>query len=162
MFDVIVIGAGPAGVLAALRGAELGAQTALITRDEFGGMAANDGPVPVRTLAQPPGCSGTLDSSVATASRWASRSWTIPACLRACARWSTMCVRIRLREHVDPPGRHAPREGRTARFMDPHTIETDRGLRLQADKIHPVRGRHQPTAPIPGFELTATHSDAWA
>jgi pyruvate/2-oxoglutarate dehydrogenase complex dihydrolipoamide dehydrogenase (E3) component len=24
----------------------------LITRDEFGGMAANDGPVPVRTLAQ--------------------------------------------------------------------------------------------------------------
>ena len=27
------------------------AETALITRDEFGGMAANDGPVPVRTLA---------------------------------------------------------------------------------------------------------------
>jgi pyruvate/2-oxoglutarate dehydrogenase complex dihydrolipoamide dehydrogenase (E3) component len=26
--------------------------TALLTRDEFGGMAANDGPVPVRTLAQ--------------------------------------------------------------------------------------------------------------
>src|SRR5215470_14141944 len=51
MLDVIVIGAGPAGVLAALRAADLGARTALITRDEFGGMAANDGPVPVRTLA---------------------------------------------------------------------------------------------------------------
>ena len=51
MFDVIVIGAGPAGVLAALRAGDLGAKTALITRDEFGGMAANDGPVPVRTLA---------------------------------------------------------------------------------------------------------------
>ncbi len=51
MLDVIVIGAGPAGVLAALRAADLGAKTALITRDEFGGMAANDGPVPVRTLA---------------------------------------------------------------------------------------------------------------
>ena len=51
MFDVIVIGAGPAGVVAALRAADLGAETALITRDEFGGMAANDGPVPVRTLA---------------------------------------------------------------------------------------------------------------
>ena len=51
MMDVIVIGAGPAGVLAALRAADLGAQTALVTRDEFGGMAANDGPVPVRTLA---------------------------------------------------------------------------------------------------------------
>ena len=51
MLDVVVIGAGPAGVLAALRAADLGARTALVTRDEFGGMAANDGPVPVRTLA---------------------------------------------------------------------------------------------------------------
>src|SRR5216117_1422444 len=49
--DVVVVGAGPAGVLAALRAAELGARTVLVTREEFGGMAANDGPVPVRTLA---------------------------------------------------------------------------------------------------------------
>ena len=47
----LVIGAGPAGVVAALRAARLGARTALVTRDELGGMAANDGPVPVRTLA---------------------------------------------------------------------------------------------------------------
>src|SRR4249920_1273379 len=51
MLDVIVIGAGPAGVVAALRAGDLGAKTALITRGEFGGMAATDGPVPVRTLA---------------------------------------------------------------------------------------------------------------
>src|SRR5262245_20670035 len=51
LMDVIVIGAGPAGVCAALRAADLGAKTALVTRAEFGGMAANDGPVPVRTLA---------------------------------------------------------------------------------------------------------------
>src|SRR3954452_10154999 len=51
MIDVLVIGAGPAGVVAALRAADLGARTALVTRDAFGGMAANDGPVPVRTLA---------------------------------------------------------------------------------------------------------------
>src|SRR4249919_1816730 len=49
--DVLVIGGGPAGMMAALRAGDLGAKTALITRDEFGGMAANDGPVPVRTLA---------------------------------------------------------------------------------------------------------------
>jgi dihydrolipoamide dehydrogenase len=51
MIDLIVIGAGPAGVLAALRAAELGARTTLVTSGEFGGMAANDGPVPVRALA---------------------------------------------------------------------------------------------------------------
>src|SRR5215510_311451 len=49
--NVLVIGAGPAGVMAALRAAELGARTTLVTRDAFGGMAAHDGPVPVRTLA---------------------------------------------------------------------------------------------------------------
>src|SRR5262249_57974601 len=49
--DVVVIGAGPAGLLAALRAGDLGAKTALVARGEVGGMAANDGPVPVRTLA---------------------------------------------------------------------------------------------------------------
>jgi len=47
MKDLVVIGAG-GGVLAALRAAELGARTVLLTSGEFGGMAANDGPVPVR------------------------------------------------------------------------------------------------------------------
>ena len=49
--NVLVVGGGPAGVFAALRAADLGARTTLVTSAEFGGMAANDGPVPVRTLA---------------------------------------------------------------------------------------------------------------
>ena len=49
--DVLVVGGGPAGLVAALRAGDLGARTALVTRDELGGMAAHDGPVPVRTLA---------------------------------------------------------------------------------------------------------------
>ena len=51
MTSVMVVGAGPAGALAALRAADLGAHTMLVTGSAFGGMAANDGPVPVRTLA---------------------------------------------------------------------------------------------------------------
>ena len=50
MTDVLVIGAGPAGMIAALCAADLGARVALVARTEFGGMATNDGPVPVRTL----------------------------------------------------------------------------------------------------------------
>jgi pyruvate/2-oxoglutarate dehydrogenase complex dihydrolipoamide dehydrogenase (E3) component len=38
-------------VMAAARASALGAQTVLLASDDFGGMAANDGPVPVRTLA---------------------------------------------------------------------------------------------------------------
>jgi pyruvate/2-oxoglutarate dehydrogenase complex dihydrolipoamide dehydrogenase (E3) component len=49
--DVLVIGAGPAGALAALRAPDLAARTVLVSSAELGGIAANDGPVPVRTLA---------------------------------------------------------------------------------------------------------------
>ena len=49
----------------------------------------------------------------------------------------------------------------TARFIDPHTIETKSGLRLQGDKIILCAGGTSRRLPIPGFELTSTHSDAW-
>jgi len=45
--DVIVIGAGPAGVLAALRAGYLGVRIVLVASAAFGGMAGNGGPVPV-------------------------------------------------------------------------------------------------------------------
>jgi dihydrolipoamide dehydrogenase len=51
--DIIVIGAGPAGVLAALRAAKLSAHTTLVASGEFGGMAANDGPVHVARTPWP-------------------------------------------------------------------------------------------------------------
>jgi len=48
MTEVVVIGAGPAGVMAALRAADLGARTTLVTSGRFGGMAAHDGPVSLK------------------------------------------------------------------------------------------------------------------
>ena len=52
MFDVIVLGGGPAGVAAALRARELGATVALVERDRLGGVCTNDGCVPTRVLAK--------------------------------------------------------------------------------------------------------------
>ena len=86
MTDVIVIGAGPAGVIAALRAADLGARTTLVTRAEFGGMAANDGQVPVRFARSrgpaDPRCS-TVESNTASSSSEANVGLPTPACARA-------------------------------------------------------------------------------
>jgi pyruvate/2-oxoglutarate dehydrogenase complex dihydrolipoamide dehydrogenase (E3) component len=50
-FDVIVIGAGPAGASAALHASSLGARVALLDRDRTGGTCTNTGCVPTRVLA---------------------------------------------------------------------------------------------------------------
>lgn len=51
-FDVLVIGAGPAGMAAATRAAELGARTAVVERARLGGTCVNSGCVPTRVLAK--------------------------------------------------------------------------------------------------------------
>jgi len=162
MLDVIVIGAGPAGVLAALRAADLGARTALITRDEFGGMAANDGPVPVRTMAQAARLIREARQLGLYGIDVREPSLDYP---RLLARVRDVVNDVRehsaLRGQIDSLGVTVYERAGDARFTDPHTIETESGLRLQAEKIIICTGGVSRRLSVPGSELTATHSDAW-
>ena len=49
-FDVIVIGAGPGGYVAAIRSAQLGFKTAIVERAELGGICLNWGCIPTKAL----------------------------------------------------------------------------------------------------------------
>jgi dihydrolipoamide dehydrogenase len=49
-FDVAVIGAGPGGYVAAIRAAQLGLRTAVIERDQLGGICLNWGCIPTKAL----------------------------------------------------------------------------------------------------------------
>jgi dihydrolipoyl dehydrogenase len=49
-FDLIVLGGGPGGYVAAIRAAQLGMKTALIERDQLGGICLNWGCIPTKTL----------------------------------------------------------------------------------------------------------------
>jgi len=161
--DVLIIGAGPAGLTAALRAAELGARVAVVTQHEVGGMAANDGPIPVRALAQ----AARLLREARQLGRYGI-DVSEPV-----LDYSLLLERVRevvhdAREHSGPRkqlerlGVAVHENSGVARFVDANTIETGTGLRLQADKIILCAGGTSRRLPLPGFEFTSTHSDAWA
>src|ERR1700752_4885611 len=134
--DVVVLGAGPAGAIAAARAAELGARTTLVTQHDFGGMAANDGPVPVRTLAHTArlmrdarqlGCYGvTIDEPVLDYSRMLERVREVVNHVRTISS---------LPKQIESRGAPVYENVGRARFADSPTVVTESGLHIQADKF---------------------------
>ena len=49
-FDVVVIGAGPGGYVAAIRAAQLGFKTAIVEREFLGGVCLNVGCIPSKAM----------------------------------------------------------------------------------------------------------------
>lgn len=161
-FDVAVLGAGPAGVMAAARASALGARTALLASDNFGGMAANDGPVPVRTLAQ----AARLLRDAGQLPRYGVAK--IEPQLdyeRVLTRVEDVVGDVRASSFLLPALTTSGVEildnvGHTS-FSDDGHVQTDSGLTITADKFVVATGGLSKTLPIPGFEFTSTHSDAW-
>ena len=162
-FDVLVIGAGPAGTAAALRSADLGAKTALISRGAFGGMAANEGPIPVRTLAH----AARLAREARQLSRYGikvehpSLDYTrlverAREVVGEARRNSTLLEQIRnagvaLLEHAG-----------TAAFADAHTIVSASAPAMHGERIVICTGGISRALDVPGAELTVTPADAFS
>ena len=49
-YDVVVIGSGPGGYVAAIRAGQLGLKTAIVERAELGGVCLNWGCIPSKSL----------------------------------------------------------------------------------------------------------------
>ena len=52
MYDLIIIGSGPAGYVAAIRAAQTGMKTAIIEKDRIGGMCLNWGCIPSKSILE--------------------------------------------------------------------------------------------------------------
>src|SRR5215471_21433207 len=161
--NVVVIGAGPAGVMAALRAAELGASTTLVTRGAFGGMAATDGPVPVRSLAHAArlirGAGQLTRYGITTGEPRLDYARLLD---RVREIVGDVAGRSTLRREIDRLGVAVHEHAGAAHFVGPHVIEAESGLRLEAERIILCTGGTARRLTAPGAEWTATHSDAWS
>jgi pyruvate/2-oxoglutarate dehydrogenase complex dihydrolipoamide dehydrogenase (E3) component len=162
-FDVVVIGAGPAGTAAALRAADLGARTALVTRGAFGGMAANEGPIPVRTLAhaarllrearQLPRYGITVGAPAIDYGKLIARANDVVVEARA---HSTL-----LKQTIEA-GVALFEQAGTASFADSHTITSEHASALRGAKMVLCSGGVSRALTVPGAELTVTPPAAFS
>ena len=155
-YDVLVVGAGPAGTVAALRAAELGARVAVIEAGPPGGTCVNTGCVPTRVLAK----IARLMREVRTADAYGI------SVTEQHLDWPTTVARVRATvERVRAVKGDASRlaaagvdllQGR-ARFVSPHELDVraDDGAtrRVRGESIILCVGGHSRRLPVPGAEL---------
>jgi len=51
-YDIVIIGGGPGGYVAAIRAAQLGGRVALVEKERIGGTCLNHGCIPTKTLVR--------------------------------------------------------------------------------------------------------------
>lgn len=159
-YDVLVVGAGPAGTAAALRAAELGARVGVVEAGATGGTCVNTGCVPTRVLAK----TARLMREVRTADAYGI------SVTEQRIDWPTTVARVRatvdrVRATKDDAGRFDAAgvdllRGR-ARFVSPHELEVraddgaagEQPRRVRAEQVILCVGGHSRRLPVPGAEL---------
>src|SRR5262245_20800157 len=156
----LVIGGGPAGVTAALKAVELGADVTLVERRRVGGTALNRGPAPVRTLAR-------AARLVRDWSSWETFGLRGPKPEVDLATMIANAERVagyahdqrRISDHIRSRGVNLIEDAGNARFLDANKVMTDEGRILSADRVIIAVGGRASQLPIPGANLALTYED---
>ncbi len=156
----MVVGGGPAGITAAVRARQLGAEVTLLERQRLGGVCYNEGPVPVRTLAR-------AARLVRDAGAWARfglvgqpPSIDLAAALEN-ARQSVRHIYegMHAADKLCAQGIDVGEETGAVRFVDPHSVAVADGRVFEADRIILAVGGHDRRLRIPGAELGLSFRD---
>ena len=76
--EVLVIGAGPGGYVAAIRGGQLGLDVTLVEKDAYGGTCLNEGCIPSKALIHGTGLAHEAGSAEAMGIHADPASWASP------------------------------------------------------------------------------------
>jgi pyruvate/2-oxoglutarate dehydrogenase complex dihydrolipoamide dehydrogenase (E3) component len=149
--DLVVIGAGAAGITAAKTAADLGARVALADRGPLGGLCINRGCIPKKALVT----AGRLHRLVRESGGFAARPG------RTTLDWDAVIERQNevvdsLRPTVLDLEKHGIRVWiGVARFTDPHIVEVN-GMALGAERFIIAAGSEPQIPEVPGRELLIT------
>jgi pyruvate/2-oxoglutarate dehydrogenase complex dihydrolipoamide dehydrogenase (E3) component len=159
---LIVLGGGPAGVMAALQASELHADVTLIESKRIGGTNINEGPAPVRTLARAARLARDADSWETFGLKGECPAIDLAAVLANAERVARYAhEKKHMAENIRSRGVELIEGVGPAHFLDQHTVEVANGRTWQADKIIIAVGGQGRLLPIPGAELGLTYNDIW-
>jgi dihydrolipoamide dehydrogenase len=163
VFDVLVIGGGPAGVTAALRAQELGATVALVERGQLGGTGTNEGCVPVRVLAKAARLMRETEH-LADYGLVGQRPGVDLAQLLARVEQTIdqMHDKKQLAAHLQQAGVAVHAGVGQAQFADEFTVVLPDGRRFQAEKFILCAGGRPRHLALPGSGYALTHRDLWS
>ena len=150
-FDLVVIGAGAAGITAAKTAADLGARVALADRGPLGGLCVNRGCLPKKALVTA-GRTHRLVREAAASARWSEACGsTGTRCSGDSGRWWRPSGPARTISSGTASGSPTG----TARFGDPHIVEVD-DTPLGAERFVIAAGSQPEIPEVPGRERLIT------